>query len=259
MNTSDQSSAPAAGLSVAQRWLPALLFLFIGSGCAALIYEVVWFQLLQLSIGSSAVSLGVLLGVFMGGMCLGSLLLPKYLNRSLHPLKVYAAIEIGIGLFGILVLFGVPVVGRLYTSIAGTGQLNLVLRAVVAGICLIPPTLLMGATLPAIARWVETTPRGVSWLGYFYGGNLAGAVAGSLLAGYYLLRVYDMAVATFVAVALNLVVALFAMLVARFTPHTVITASEGDEAPQDAPTPDAVRIVYIAIGLSGLTALGSEV
>jgi spermidine synthase len=39
---------------------------------------------------------------------------------------------------------------------------------------------------------VETTPRGVSWLGYFYGGNLAGAVVGSLLAGYYLLRVYDM-------------------------------------------------------------------
>src|SRR5215217_1775321 len=80
MNNLDQSSAPAAGLSVAQRWLPALLLLFIGSGCAALIYEVVWFQLLQLSIGSSAVSLGVLLGIFMGGMCLGSLLLPKYIK-----------------------------------------------------------------------------------------------------------------------------------------------------------------------------------
>ena len=75
------------------------------------------------------------------------------------------------------------------------------LRALVAGVCLIPPTLLMGATLPAIARWVETTPRGVSWLGFFYGGNLAGAVAGSLLAGFYLLRVYDMPTATFVAVA----------------------------------------------------------
>ena len=62
--------------AAAQRWLPALLLLFVGSGCAALIYEVVWFQLLQLSIGSSAVSLGVLLGIYMGGMCLGSLLLP---------------------------------------------------------------------------------------------------------------------------------------------------------------------------------------
>ena len=51
---------------------------------------------------------------------------------------------------------------------------------------------MMGATLPAMARWVETTPKGVSWLGFFYGGNIGGAVIGSLLAGFYLLRVYDM-------------------------------------------------------------------
>ena len=80
MTNLEETSGPAAGLEVAQRWLPALLLLFVGSGCAALIYEVVWFQLLQLSIGSSAVSLGVLLGIFMGGMCLGSLLLPRYIR-----------------------------------------------------------------------------------------------------------------------------------------------------------------------------------
>jgi spermidine synthase len=72
------------------------LFLFVGSGCAALIYEIVWFQLLQLVIGSSAISLAVLLGTFMGGMCLGSLLLPKYVNAKEHPLKVYAFLELGI-------------------------------------------------------------------------------------------------------------------------------------------------------------------
>ena len=203
MTNLGETTRPAAGLEVAQRWLPALLLLFVGSGCAALIYEVVWFQLLQLSIGSSAVSLGVLLGIFMGGMCLGSLLLPKYINPSHHPLKVYAFLELGIGLFGLIVLFAVPMLGNLYTIIAGTGQISVVLRALVAATCLIPPTLLMGATLPAIARWVETTPRGVSWLGFFYGGNLAGAVAGSVLAGFYLLRVYDMPTATMVAVGLN--------------------------------------------------------
>ena len=62
------------------RVLPWMLVLFVGSGCAALIYEIVWFQLLQLVIGSSAVSLGVLLGTFMGGMCLGSLLLPRLVS-----------------------------------------------------------------------------------------------------------------------------------------------------------------------------------
>jgi spermidine synthase len=183
----------------AQRWLPALLLLFVGSGCAALIYEVVWLQLLQLSIGSSAVSVAILLGIFMGGMCLGSLLLPKYIDPRRHPLRVYAFLELGIGFFGIIVLFLVPAIGNVYTKIAGSGQVSLLLRAIVAGICLLPPTLLMGASLPAAARWVETSPRGVSWLGFFYGGNLAGAVAGSLLAGFYLLRLYDMQTATFAA------------------------------------------------------------
>src|SRR5580698_3660646 len=86
----------------------ALLLLFAGSGCAALIYEVVWFQLLQLVIGSSAVSLGVLLGTYMGGMCLGSLMLPKFISRREHPLRVYGLLELGIGIFGIAVLFVIP-------------------------------------------------------------------------------------------------------------------------------------------------------
>jgi spermidine synthase len=180
------------------------------------------------------------------------------LNPTSHPLRVYAMLELGIGLFGLIVLYAVPLIGSLYTSIAGSGPASLVLRAIVAGICLIPPTLLMGATLPAIARWVETTPRGVSWLGFFYGGNLAGAVAGSLIAGFYLLRVYDMPRATFVAVALNVVVALLAFLVARFTPRTVITRDRSEPLPVAA-TSAETRLVYVAIALSGLTALGSEV
>ena len=257
MTNLEETSGPAAGLEVAQRWLPALLLLFVGSGCAALIYEVVWFQLLQLSIGSSTVSLSVLLGVFMGGMCLGSLLLPRYLNARQHPLKVYAYLEIGIGICGLVVLFLVPALGNLYTKIAGSGGISIVLRALVASICLIPPTLLMGATLPAIARWVETTPKGVSWLGFFYGGNLAGAVSGSLLAGFYLLPNYDMPTATYAAVALNLIVAVLALGIAARTPHLVVT-DEADARPLTA-QPGAARVVYVAIALSGLTALGAEV
>jgi spermidine synthase len=256
MTKTVETSGPAAGFEVAQRWLPALLLLFVGSGCAALIYEVVWFQLLQLSIGSSTVSLSVLLGVFMGGMCLGSLLLPRYLSPRHHPLRVYAYLEIGIGAFGLVVLFLVPALGNLYTTIAGSGGVSVVLRALVASVCLIPPTLLMGATLPAIARWVETTPRGVAWLGFFYGGNLAGAVTGSLLAGYYLLPTYDMPTATYAAVGLNLIVALLALGIAARTPHLVVTDQPSDTRTVD--TSDA-KIVYVAIALSGLTALGAEV
>src|SRR5215472_15554887 len=83
---------------------PLLLMLFIGSGCSALIYEIVWFQMLQLVVGSSAVSLGVLLGTFMGGMCIGSLALARVVSSERHPLRVYAMLELGIGAFGLIVL-----------------------------------------------------------------------------------------------------------------------------------------------------------
>ena len=105
-------------MSTPRRFLPALLLLFVGSGCAALIYEVVWFQLLQLVIGSSAVSMGVLLGTFMGGMCLGSFLLPRYVRRGLHPLRVYAYLEVGIGVLGLLILFGMPLLNTIYAAIS---------------------------------------------------------------------------------------------------------------------------------------------
>ena len=250
-----------------RRPLPFLLLLFIGSGCAALIYEVVWFQLLELVIGSSAVSMAVLLGTFMGGMCLGSLLLPKYIASGRHhPLRVYAYLEFGIGLMGLLLLFGMPLVGGAYTAWAGSGFVGIFMRGLAAAICLLPPTLLMGATLPAIARWVEASKDGVAWLGYFYGGNTAGAVAGSLLAGFYLMSVYDISITTYVAVAINVVVASAALLLAAADrsaagASTASSAAVAHEASLGGPAGATGNRfpVYLAIGLSGLTALACEV
>ena len=241
-----------------RRFLPALLLLFVGSGCAALIYEVVWFQLLQLVIGSSAVSMGVLLGTFMGGMCLGSYLLPRFVDRRRHPLLVYAYLELGIAFFGVLILVGMPLLNGLYVTVSGgAGITGILFRGLAAAICLLPPTLLMGATLPAISRWVESTPEGVSWLGFFYGGNIGGGVVGSLLAGFYLLRVYDLGVGTAAAVALNVIVALLAIGIAKATPVVERLESDRDVAP---PTPVAgAWAIYVAIALSGATALSSEV
>jgi spermidine synthase len=236
------------------RFMPLMLVLFAGSGCSALIYEIVWYQLLQLVIGSTAISLGVLLATFMGGLCAGSLMLPRIAAaKGRHPLVVYAAIEAGIAICGILVLFGMPLVDGIYTAAVGHGMPSILFRAVVCAVCLVPPTFLMGASLPAIARWIEATPRGVSWLGMLYGGNTAGAVFGCLLAGFYLLRVFDLATATFVAVAINLAVAAASWSLAKRVP-----AHSTDEKSIPIPGP-RFWPVYIAIGLSGATALGAEV
>jgi spermidine synthase len=246
-------------------FLPWLLLLLAGSGCAALIYEIVWYQLLQLVIGSSAVSLGLLLAAWMGGLCLGSALLPRLVSVRENPLRVYALLELGIGAFGIIALFGVPLVGRLYAATAVSGLLGMVLRGVVAAACLLPPTVLMGGSYPAIARWVKTGQKEFSGsssgtLGLLYSANIAGAVFGCGLAGFYLLRVYDMAVATYAAAALNVAVALLGFFLASRAPGTEIkqgaTAVTARTEAQRAP---GVMLVYAAIAFSGMTALGAEV
>ncbi|MSR22972.1 MAG: SAM-dependent methyltransferase [Gemmatimonadetes bacterium] len=232
-----------------------LVLLFVGSGAAALIYEVVWFQMLSLVIGSSAISLGVLLATFMGGMCLGSISLPHVVRASRHPLRVYAAIEGAIGLFGLVILFALPWVEGLYVAIGRGGFSGLLIRAAFSAICLLPPTVLMGATLPAVSRWVKATPRGVSWLGFFYWGNIAGAVLGCLLAGFYLLRLYDIAFATYVAASVNVLVAGVAFLLSGRASYAA--PSEHGEA--STSLPPGAWTTLAAIALSGLTALGAEV
>jgi spermidine synthase len=247
-------SSGSASQSVS-RFLPVLLFLFAGSGCSALIYEVAWYQVLQLALGSTAVSLGILLATFMGGLCIGSLALPRFNLTRHHPLKVYAALEFGIAVFGIAVTVAMPLVSHVYILGAEHGMPGMLLRAVVAAVCMLPSTILMGASLPAIVRGIEATPRGVSWWALLYGANTAGAVFGCLLAGFYLLRIYNMATAALVAAAINLLVAAISFLLSRGIAPARVTPKI---APATADAP-ARWPIYFAIALSGASALGAEV
>ena len=225
----------------------ALYVLFAASGCAALIYEVVWMQMLELVLGSTAASMAVLLGVFMAGMCLGSLLLARLVPVAWNPIRVYAALEVAAGVLGIAVPLLLPFVQHLYVAAASDGSWNLGLRALVCAVCLLPPTAVMGATLPAISRAVGSANSGG-----LYAANIFGGVVGCLAAGFWLLRVFDMTVAGGVAVVINLLAALLAFRVGgefagRTTPRS------------DSPGCTAQWQVLIAIGLSGCTALGAEV
>ena len=124
-----QSEVPREGAG-APRYLPLLILLFAGSGCSALIYEIVWFQLLQLAIGSTAVSLGVLLATYMGGLCLGSLWLPRL---RLKPAPASGVRGAGGGYRGLrlLVLGCIPLVNRVYVAGAAYGLPGMLLRGAV--------------------------------------------------------------------------------------------------------------------------------
>ena len=192
-------------MSRSSRFLPLLLLLFAASGCSALIYEIVWYQMLQLAIGSTAVSLGFLLATFMGGLCIGSIGLPRSWPAAI-PARIPCAstpfLEVGIGVLGILVLFGIPLVDRIYiagararTSRHAAARLHLRRLPAAAhhpdGRVAARPSSAGSkharAASPGGACSTAATPLG--------------AVFGCLLAGFYLLRIYNMATATYVAVA----------------------------------------------------------
>ena len=227
-----------------------ILILFALSGMAALIYEIVWYQLLQLAIGATAISLGVLLASFMGGLCLGAGLFARLKTRA-HPLILYSCIELGIGAFGLLLLWLLPLLDKVYFAAVAAGMPSLLLRGTLAALCLLPPTILMGASLPAIVRFAGRGPTTWAWL---YAANTMGAMSGALLAAFVLLRLFDIAVASYAAVGINLVVAAGSWWLASHAPVQDL-ADEGAPATSEL----ARWPIYGVIAVSGMTALGAEV
>lgn len=215
--------------------------------------------MLELVVGSTAVSLAVLLGTFMGGMGLGNLLLPRWVGIGRHPLKVYAMLELGIAISAGIVWYALPAAGQYYTQSIGPGHFDYFGRVAICVLFLLVPTMLMGATLPAIARWTKMTPEGVSWLGACYATNIVGAVLGSLLTGFYLLRIYDLAVATACGVVINLSVTLVALALARIAPHGETLSPVESASVGPTPSRATVSLVLISIALSGFCALVAQV
>jgi spermidine synthase len=232
-----------------------LLVLFFASGCAALIYETVWFYLVQLVVGASSISVAVLLCAFMGGMALGSWLLTRLTPKGTHPLRVVAALELGIAALGVVIPIALPWIQRLYLTLAEPGSSAVALRAVVCFLVLTPPTMLMGATLPAIARRYQASAA--HSVGLIYVANLAGGATGTVLAGFYLLRVYDTVIATYVAATLNVMVAIACYLLSQRNTEAA-EAAPAPPQPTHSPTTPLAPI-YLAAALSGFTALGAEV
>ena len=240
--------------------MPALSFLFFLSGCAALIYETVWFHHVQLVVGASSISVAVLLCSFMGGMALGSTWLPRRLPAAAHPLRLVALLELGIASFGLLIPVALPVVHQAYVAVVGYGYGGILLRAFVCALMLAPPTMLMGATLPVVARWLAGRPGGASETGLLYTANIAGGAVGTVLAGFYLLRVYDTLTAGAVAVAFNLIAAVAAWMMAkRSAPPASASAREESRELRPDPLAPSLAPIYAVAALSGFTALGAEV
>src|SRR5262249_10448761 len=160
---------------------------------------------------------------------------------------------LGIGAFGLLMPLLLPAVRFIYVGLVGYGALGIALRGVIAAVLLLPPTALMGATLPAVARRYTPGRRGMSSLASPYAANLVGAVLGCLLSAFYLLAVWDVWVATVFAATLNVGIGVVALRVARDDRQPIESLVATPASPPTSTSTGAVlrtHWVYLAAGLS---------
>lgn len=231
------------------RWLGRQSFrltlhaLFFFSGFCALGYEVLWLRQTGILLGADALAVGIVAAIFMGGMSLGYLAGGRLSDRCRVPLAAFGALEIGIGLLALGLVHEFRVVPALLASLVGEGvpaSISTLLNALCAVVLLLPPTLLMGATLPVLAlplsRSLGSLPRGV---GLLYGANLLGAAVGALAAGCWLLDELG-AVRSIQVLALgNLGIGLAALLV-QVPVSLVERACRGRTVPPRADSPALV-------------------
>ncbi|MFQ5766733.1 MAG: spermidine synthase, partial [Acidobacteriota bacterium] len=171
--------------------LMALGTLFLLSGAAALIYEVIWFRLLTLKLGGTGLAVATVTAAFMTGLGLGAWLFGTRWAKELPPILLYAVLEGAVGAYALvvspLVDFAASLDALLLDPSAGGLSVH-VIRFLLAGAVLVPPTLCMGGTLPALARLVEREPhRPGRFIGVLYGLNTSGAVLGAWMGGFILL------------------------------------------------------------------------
>jgi spermidine synthase len=234
-------------------YAPLIIALFFASGAAGLVYEVIWMQMLAVTLGGTAPAVAAVLAAFMGGLALGSAFGGRLVDRLGRPLLWYAGLELFVGLYALAFPFIYRVVDGLYFGVyepGATGALHL-LRFGVACLILLAPTAAMGATTPAVVAALRAYGGGTSRsFSGAYAANTIGAATGVLLGGFWLLWAAGASLALKVTAAANLTVAIAACAVALRYRADVPTpaAAPADTTRRRAPTWQAAAAAFILGG-----------
>jgi spermidine synthase len=235
----------------------ALLFL---SGATALVYELVWSKYLGNVLGNSGQAHAVVLATFMGGLALGASVFGRTADRVKNPLALYGLLELGVGLYALAFPYVLDALGALWLAVAAAVPegFRVAPRLLVASLSLVVPTLLMGGTLPALVRHFASSLAGVQReLARLYAVNSLGAALGVFIAGTKLVPSVGLSASAQAAAALNVLLALAALALARRHPPTL---APGQAAPDPgdgevAYPRAAVRAALVGVALSGFTCM----
>ncbi len=227
---------------------------FLFSGVSALIYQVVWAKYLSLYVGSTAIAQVIVLSTFMGGLALGGYIFGRLADRVLSPLKLYVYLEFGIGVYALffhLVFFSSRAFFLSAISWLGlTPGTLLYLKIAACMLTILLPTTLMGGTLPALGRHMlrhlhVIGPR----ISLLYFCNSLGGVFGCLLAGFYLIQTFGLQFSVILAGAINIIIGLIALIIARDSASTAEDELQEEEQRREKEAA-AIRLpnwVFIAL------------
>lgn len=245
--------------------------LFLCSGMTGLIYQVVWAKQLSVVFGVTLLAVSTVLACFFGGLALGSFLGGRWVDRYKNGFKWYGIAEALIGLYALIFPLLLGLNNSVYVMLAETlvkGPLGLnLLKFVLSAVILIIPTTLMGATLPLLSRTVALIDRKGRFafdVGGLYAVNTVGAIAGAVLAAFFLIPSFGMRNILLSTGAFNIGLGVLAFILSA---RVVRTESQGEAAAESAEAPGKeekvpgyfLKLLVIAFGISGFTGLAYEV
>lgn len=241
-----------------------VLLLFTLSGFCALVYQILWVRWLGLLLGSFATAVALVVSTFMGGMAIGSAVMGRLISRRTpaSALATYGILEAVLTGLAALSPFLLASSSPLFPALAAATA-HPAARTLVCVLILLPPTFLMGGTLPVLVQALSAAaPRG---LGALYSLNTLGGALGALLAAFALLPRFGLQKSMWVTCVLNGLVAAAALLLARrwlAQPPSGAPAvsSLAPDADPTAPASrnDAARFALLLACLSGFLSLGFE-
>jgi spermidine synthase len=240
---------------------------FVFSGASALIYEVLWARMLGLVFGATTIAISAVLTAFMSGLALGSAIAARVAKRSRAPLRAYALMEIAVGLYALIVPFLFRGIDQIYAAVwqrLHPGFYGFAFaRFVLAALVLVIPTALMGATLPvlvaAVRQFGEYRAATVARL---YALNLAGAIIGVIVAGFFLLPSLGVSRTIWIAAITNLAIGVAAFLADRKAVQARVPPSWSSETTgksDDRQTEVSRKFWLLCAFSSGLITIGMQV
>jgi spermidine synthase len=255
--------------------LPVLLLLFFGTGACGLVYQQLWVRLLSLVFGVTVYAVSTVLASFFAGLALGSFVAGRLVDRARRPLRWYGVVEILVGVAALGTTAALAGVERVYVGTTGflpdsVGLLTVVRFVLSFAVLLIPATL-MGASLPIVVRSaLVRSGRLGERVSLLYATNTAGAIAGTLLAGFWLIGERGLTYSFRLAAAVNIAVGLVALVGSRVweahrsepeaVPGDPVAARADSEHRRDPVLPERRRRVVLGVFvISGFVSLGLEV